>query len=72
MAYEAAHIVLNAIQNAETIDGTGIRDAMMKTELDLPSGHVTFDEFRNPIKSGIILQVRNGVAQYVGSVSPSK
>lgn len=72
MAYEAAHIVLNAIQNAETIDGTGIRDAMLKTELDLPSGHVTFDEFRNPIKSGIILQVRDGVAQYVGSVSPSK
>lgn len=72
MAYEAAHIVLNAIQNAETIDGPGVRDAMMKTSLDLPSGHVTFDEFRNPIKAGVILQVIDGVARYVTSVTPAE
>ncbi len=72
MTYEAARIVLNAIQNAETIDGPGIRDAMMKTSLDLPSGHVTFDEFRNPIKSGVVLQVKSGVAEYVTSVTPAE
>lgn len=72
MMYEAAHIVLNAIQNAETIDGPGIRDAMAATDLDLPSGHVTFDENRNPIKGGVILKVENGVAHYVTSVYPAE
>ncbi|MEG2153022.1 MAG: ABC transporter substrate-binding protein [Clostridia bacterium] len=71
MCYEAAHIVLDAIQRAKTIDGPGIRDAMAATDMDLPSGHVTFDENRNPIKSAPILQVRDGVAQFVTSVSPS-
>jgi len=72
MAYEAAHIVLNAIQHAKTIDGPGIRDAMMETDLDLPSGHVRFDENRNPIKAGVILQVKDGVAHYVASVLPEE
>ncbi len=70
MAYEAAHIVLNSIQRAETIDGPGVRDAMAATDMDLPSGHVKFDEFRNPVKSGTVLQVRDGVAQYVTSIDP--
>lgn len=70
MMYEAASIVINAIQNAETIDGAGVRDAIMATDLDLPSGHVTFDEERNPIKSGVILQVLNGERVYVTSVAP--
>lgn len=69
MMYEAAHIVLDAIKRAETIDGPGIRDAMMETDLDLPSGHVVFDENRNPIKSATVLKVIDGVAQYVASIS---
>ncbi|MDR1731542.1 MAG: ABC transporter substrate-binding protein [Synergistaceae bacterium] len=69
MAYEAAHIVLNALQTAKTLDGPGIRDAMMKTDMTLPSGHVKFDEDRNPVKSGTILQVKDGVARFVDSIS---
>jgi len=68
MNYEAAHIVLDAIKRAKTIDGPGIRDAMMTTNMDLPSGHVTFDKDRNPVKSGTILQVKDGVAKYVTQI----
>jgi len=66
--YEAGHIVLKAIQNAETIDGPGIRDAINAIEIELPSGKFTFDENRNPIKSGTILQVVNGERVYVKSI----
>lgn len=69
MMYEAAHIVLNAIQNAETIDGPGIRDAMAATDIDLPSGHVVFDENRNPVKSAAVIQVLNGERVYAKSMS---
>lgn len=69
MMYEAAHIVLSAIQNAETIDGPGIRDAMAATDMDLPSGHVVFDENRNPVKSGTIIQVLDGQRVFVKSIN---
>ena len=68
MMYEAAHILLNGIQNAATIDGPGVRDAIAATDMDLPSGHVVFDENRNPIKSGTILQVLDGQRVYVKSI----
>jgi len=69
MTYEAFKIVLNAIQNAATIDGPGIRNAMAATDMNLPSGRVVFDENRNPVKSGTILQVLSGRRVYVKSVS---
>ncbi len=69
MMYEAAHILLNAIQNADTIDGPGVRDAIAATDMDLPSGHVMFDENRNPIKSGTVLQVIDGQRVFVKSIA---
>jgi branched-chain amino acid transport system substrate-binding protein len=69
MMYEAAHILLNAIQNAATIDGPGVRDAIAATDMDLPSGHVVYDENRNPIKSGTVLQVVDGQRVFVKSIT---
>lgn len=72
MMYEAAWILLDAIQRAETIDGEGIRNALLETDIDwLPSGgRVTFDENRNPTKSMVVLQIRDGVANYVDTIAP--
>jgi branched-chain amino acid transport system substrate-binding protein len=69
MCYEAAHVVLNAIQRAATIDGTGIRDAMLTTDLLLPSGRVVFDKDRNPIKGAVILNVIKGTPTYFMDIS---
>ena len=72
MMYEAAHILLDAIQRAETIDGEGVRQALVETDIDwLPSGgHVTFDENRNPTKSMVVLQITDGLAKYVTTIAP--
>ena len=69
MCYEAAHVVLNAIQNAKTIDGTGIRDAMLQTSMDLPTGHVTFDQDRNPVQGAVVLKFVDGVKTYVQDIN---
>ena len=72
MMYEAAHILLDAIQRAETIDGEGVRQALVETDIDwLPSGgRVTFDENRNPTKAMVVLQITDGVAKYYTTISP--
>lgn len=69
MMYEAAHIMLNAIQNAGSVDGTAIRDALAATNLELPSGKVTYDENRNPVKDGTIIKVTGGKREYYKTIS---
>lgn len=71
MCYEAAHVILNAIQHATTIDGPGIRDAMAATSMDLLSGHVTFDADRNPIKGAVVLKVTNGTPTFFTAIDLS-
>lgn len=70
MTYECAKIIFSAIQNAESVDGAALRDAMAASDLDLPCGHLTFDENRNPIKDCAIIQITDiGVRTYLTSVS---
>jgi len=72
LAYEAAMIVLKGVQGAVTLDGTGVRDAMAKiTGLELPSGSVTFDANRNPIKGAVVMMYKDGKPSYVMTVSPT-
>ena len=68
MFYEAIHLVMDSLQRAETLDGTGIRDAMWATDMDTISGHISYDENRNPAKPGVIMQVQNGKRTYVTTI----
>lgn len=73
LTYEAAKMVVWAIQNAKTLDRDGVRDALDAIDgLELPSGKMTMDPTtRNPIKGGIIMQYdAEGVTHYVSSVNP--
>ena len=73
LTYEAAKMVVWAIQNAKTLDRDGVRDALDTIDgLELPSGKMTMDPTtRNPIKGGIIMQYdAEGVTHYVSSVNP--
>jgi len=69
LAYEAMKIVLDSLSRCEVVDGSHLRDAIAAVDIDLPSGHVVFDENRNPIKSAVILQYQNGVGKYVATVA---
>ena len=70
MAYEAMKITLKSIQDAKTIDGQGVRDAMDAISIDLPSGRLEFDENRNPIKSVVIMRYTDGVPAYITKIEP--
>lgn len=69
MCYEAAQVVINALQNAKTLDGTGIRDAMRDTDLELPTGHVKFDENRNAVRSAVVMKYNKEIPEYYSSVN---
>ncbi len=71
MTYEATWIILQAIQDCESVDGDAIRDAMAAIEIDLPSGTLTFDEYRNPVKSCAIVEYQGSDRVYITSVEPS-
>lgn len=60
-AYDAAHIMFDAIRRAGSSDGTAIRDALAKT-VDFPgiTGKVTFNAQHDPVKPIVIIRVEQG------------
>jgi len=70
LAYDATYIMLDAIKRAGSTKGSAIRDALVKTNLDVVSGKVTFDANRNPIKSAVIIEIKDGKQVYKTTVSP--
>ena len=56
LAYESAELILEAVRTAESLDRASIRDALAAIkDFEVPSGTITFDENRNPIKGAVIL-----------------
>jgi len=70
LAYDAMNITLTAIQNAGSTDGAKIKEALKNMEFNGVTGFITFDENRNPIKSVVILEIKNGQQVYKTAVNP--
>ena len=70
LAYDAANLLLASIDKAGKDDPAAVKDAMAGIEWDGVSGKITFDAQHNPIKSAVILQVKDGKYVYVTSVAP--
>jgi len=70
LAYDAAFILLSAIEKAGSLKGADIRDALKTMKFDGVTGKISFDQNRNPVKSAVILQIKNGKQQYIVTVSP--
>ena len=61
LGYDAAMILTNAIEKAGTADDAQkIIDAMLATDVTGVTGHITFDEERNPKKSCAIILIKEG------------
>ena len=50
----------DAIEAAGTFDVEKVRDALEKTDGNYVTGHITFDEKRNPVKSAVMIQFVKG------------
>jgi branched-chain amino acid transport system substrate-binding protein len=70
LAYDATYIMLNAIKTAKSTNGSDIRDALAKTDLNVVTGNISFDTDRNPIKSAVILEIKGGRQIYKTTVNP--
>ena len=70
LAYDATNILLASIEKAGKDDPAAVAAAMEKIEYEAVSGKVTFDAQHNPIKSAVVLQVKDGAVDFVASVAP--
>jgi branched-chain amino acid transport system substrate-binding protein len=71
LAYDAANILYTAIKEANSDDPARVKDALAALK-DFPgvSGQISFDANHNPIKSAVILQMKDYELRYVETVNP--
>jgi len=72
--YDAAMILVAALEKAEAgKHATGSEEYrleviahMRATDMECVTGHITYDEFNNPIKSAVIINITGGEARFWG------
>ncbi len=71
LAYDAANILFQAMENADsTTDPQAVADAMESGTFPVVSGDISYDEYHNPVKAAVVLAVENGEIVYTDTVSP--
>jgi branched-chain amino acid transport system substrate-binding protein len=70
LAYDATNLMLAAIQKAGVDDPTQVAKVMEGLKFDAVSGTITFDAQHNPIKSAVVIQVKDGKKTWVATVNP--
>jgi branched-chain amino acid transport system substrate-binding protein len=70
LAYDATNLLLASIEKAGKDDPAVVSKTMEGISLDAVSGTITFDAQHNPIKSAVILQVKDGQIEYIATVAP--
>lgn len=57
LAYDCVYMLKDAIEAAGTTDSTAVKDALAATDGNYVTGHFTFDENHNPVKSAVMMQI---------------
>lgn len=75
LAYDSVYMIKDAIAAAGSAEPDKVRDALEKTNGDYVTGHMTFDEHHNPVKTAVILEFKKGddgtiKAVYNATVNP--
>ena len=70
LAYDATNILYDAIKRAGSTKPDAIRDALKATDLACVGGQIKFDEFRNPVKSAVIIEMKGGQQVYRATANP--
>lgn len=67
LGYDAAYMMVKAIENAGSTDKQAIIDALAKLEYNGLTGQMHFDENRNVVKEAIIIKIENGAYKFEGT-----
>jgi len=71
LGYDAANIMFDAIDRAQSTDGPKLRDALAQTQnYPAVTGNITLGKDRNAIKPGVVIKIENGAFQMVKQVEP--
>jgi branched-chain amino acid transport system substrate-binding protein len=70
LAYDAANLLIAAIQKAGADDPAKVKDAMAGLKWEGVTGTITFDKDHNPVKSAVVLHVTNGQIKYMATIAP--
>jgi branched-chain amino acid transport system substrate-binding protein len=70
LAYDATNLLLTAVKNAGADDTDKVKTALEGISYDAVSGHITYDAQHDPIKSAVIVQVKDGKKTFLTSVAP--
>ena len=70
LGYDAANLLMDAIQTAKSTDKKAIRDAIAATKsFDGVTGQINIDANRNAQKSAVIIAVKNGKFNYEATIA---
>jgi len=71
LAYDATNMLLASIRKANSSDPVTIRDALASLKgFEGVTGKFTMDENGDPIKSAVIIQMRDGKQNFLKVVNP--
>jgi branched-chain amino acid transport system substrate-binding protein len=71
LAYDAANMLFTSMKNANSTDPDKVKDALASLkDFDGVSGKMSLDAQHNPVKSAVVLQVKDGQISFVESVAP--
>lgn len=70
LAYDATNLLLVAIEKAGANDPAKVKDALAALQYEAVSGKIIFDASHNPIKSAVVMQVKDGKVIFTESVAP--
>ena len=70
LAYDATNMLVTAIKNAGSEDTDKVRVALEKITFEGVSAKITLDEKHNPIKSAVVIGVKDGQKFYKTTINP--
>jgi branched-chain amino acid transport system substrate-binding protein len=70
LAYDATNLMIAGIAKAGVDDSTKVAEALAGLSYDAVSGTITFDDQHNPIKSAVVLSVKDSKISFAASVAP--
>jgi branched-chain amino acid transport system substrate-binding protein len=70
LAYDATNLLLAGIKAAGKDDTTAVKTALEKISFESVTGRISFDPYHNPIKSAVILKIKDGKVSFDSTIAP--
>ena len=71
LGYDAGQVLFDAMDRAKSLDGDDLAAAVASTrDFHGVTGVITLDEHRNPVKSAVMLVIKNGERRYAATIPP--